>query len=399
MIREINIILSKLLPSEYRGYYKAWKGLLTPEEIDKIVEDVYNKTLKKLENENYKKELVEFLEEEICYKKYNLYPDVLSKNKYEKFINEFKSELNYTEENGYDNEKLARLYADNYTNFKYYIENKNAFKEQIDISKLYEKLFNGKFRIVLPFKVDESAIIRSYNQEFFNNEIKPLLKMLLTFYFTNYNTSNKIEDWNYNLEDFVLGYISNNKDNKKKISLGKIISEVLKNKKNIEEINNNKDNINKLNKLYNQRPAKKDDLLIVISRHPYDIAGMSTDRGWRSCMNIDLGIYKQFVLTDIIKGALIAYTVNKNDPNINKPLNRILIKPYYNKKNRKIDLNNPNFILNVSKIYGTELPGFQETVQKWLDEKWNNKFDKGNYKLNSRYYYRDDVDPLEIKKK
>ena len=124
MIKEINIIFSKLLPSEYRWYYKAWKGLLTPEEMDKIVEGVYNKTLKKLENENYKKELVEFLEEEICYKKYNLYPDVLSKNKYEKFINEFKSELNYTEENGYDNEKLARLYADNYTNFKYYVENK-----------------------------------------------------------------------------------------------------------------------------------------------------------------------------------------------------------------------------------------------------------------------------------
>ena len=29
-----------------------------------------------------------------------------------------------------------------------------------------------------------------------------------------------------------------------------------------------------------------DDLLVVISRHPYDIAGSDTDRNWTNCMTI-----------------------------------------------------------------------------------------------------------------
>ena len=60
-----------------------------------------------------------------------------------------------------------------------------------------------------------------------------------------------------------------------------------------------------------QRAAtRKADKLIVISRHPYDVAGMSTDRGWKSCMNLVDGINRHYVLRDVKQGSLVAYLIN-----------------------------------------------------------------------------------------
>ena len=39
--------------------------------------------------------------------------------------------------------------------------------------------------------------------------------------------------------------------------------------------------------------AKGSEYMIVISRHPVDIAGMSTDREWESCTELHLGAYYQ----------------------------------------------------------------------------------------------------------
>lgn len=70
------------------------------------------------------------------------------------------------------------------------------------------------------------------------------------------------------------------------------------------------------------------NLWIVISNHAYDIAGMSTNRDWTSCMNILNGENKEYVAADIEFGTLIAYIIDKNDTNIEHPYGRILIKPY-----------------------------------------------------------------------
>lgn len=72
--------------------------------------------------------------------------------------------------------------------------------------------------------------------------------------------------------------------------------------------------------------AKK--LMIVLSNHAYDIAGMSTDRKWTSCMNIITGSNRKWVKEDIKWGTVVAYLIEENDKNINNPLGRILIKPY-----------------------------------------------------------------------
>ena len=74
---------------------------------------------------------------------------------------------------------------------------------------------------------------------------------------------------------------------------------------------------------------------IVFSKHPVDIAGMSADRGWRSCMTIptkpeeEPGKNRKYVKCDVQEGTFIAYLIDSNDLNIKKPIGRVLIKPYY----------------------------------------------------------------------
>lgn len=72
--------------------------------------------------------------------------------------------------------------------------------------------------------------------------------------------------------------------------------------------------------------AKK--MMIVLSNHAYDIAGMSTDRKWTSCMNIISGSNSHWIKEDIKWGTIVAYLIEESDKNINNPLGRILIKPY-----------------------------------------------------------------------
>ena len=72
------------------------------------------------------------------------------------------------------------------------------------------------------------------------------------------------------------------------------------------------------------------EYLMVISKHPYDIGGMSTDRNWKSCMNLRGGEDRHYVEIDIELGTIISYLVEKNDKNIQDPVSRILIKPYIN---------------------------------------------------------------------
>lgn len=74
--------------------------------------------------------------------------------------------------------------------------------------------------------------------------------------------------------------------------------------------------------------ATSDNLMMVISDHAYDIAGMSTGRDWTSCMNITDGVNKEYVSCDIELGTIIAYLCESGDTNIRNPYARILIKPY-----------------------------------------------------------------------
>ena len=114
-----------------------------------------------------------------------------------------------------------------------------------------------------------------------------------------------------------------------------------------------------------------DDLLVVISRNPLDIAGMSTDRDWQSCTAIKGGgitpreyhthVAEWSVERYIEEGCLIAYIIKYDDmKNITHPIGRKLIIPYVNREGERC------LVINHKK-YGTWDSQANEIVNHWLD--------------------------------
>lgn len=116
---------------------------------------------------------------------------------------------------------------------------------------------------------------------------------------------------------------------------------------------------------------------VVISRHPYDIAGMSTDRNWTSCMDMGPKIeYKNrtktqgsnwdYVAADVKHGSIIAYLVSDSDRTpagkiaLRRPLSRILMKPYISSQGQAA--------YGVGRMYGVDSKQFAAFVEQWVAE-------------------------------
>lgn len=108
--------------------------------------------------------------------------------------------------------------------------------------------------------------------------------------------------------------------------------------------------------------AKGTQFYVVISSNPHDLASMSTGRGWTSCMNLIDGSNKQKVYCEVAGGGFIAYLVRANDKEIKNPIARVHIRRLDNKKGESVALPEES-------VYGTEVPGFLDTVKRWLQSK------------------------------
>ena len=159
----------------------------------------------------------------------------------------------------------------------------------------------------------------------------------------------ELEKKGYKIHDYIKGIAikTDNPNKHRQMKIGKLLSD------------------RALNIFANdeRRSSTKGEHIVVMSRHPYDIAGMSTDRGWTSCMNLDGGGEKDYVPLDIKYGSVIAYAVKNDDLNIQNPVCRIMIKPF-------VSSSHPDYIHfgMEDKVYGTEVPGFVETVLEWVNE-------------------------------
>jgi len=102
------------------------------------------------------------------------------------------------------------------------------------------------------------------------------------------------------------------------------------------------------------------DLQVVISRHPYDVIGMSTDRGWTTCHDLNDKRYGGEHLHNISRylrrGTLAAYVIRKSDRSIDNPISRGLIQKSF--RHLEVDYH----------VYGTNIPGFTEFLQNWVKE-------------------------------
>lgn len=184
----------------------------------------------------------------------------------------------------------------------------------------------------------------------------------------------------YEVEDYKAGLAT--KDGKRLVRIGKLLSDQPEIKK---VFDNDK----------TRAASKKNEKLIVISRHPYDIGGMSTDRGWNSCMRLtdkakgDMsgGEYEEYVPTEIEHGALVAYLIDADDPDIKNPMARVLIRPYIN-----TDDVNDVLLVASSNVYGGAPGAFLKTVDKWLEE-FNGRNLSGLYCMDVDKHYKDSDDP------
>lgn len=169
----------------------------------------------------------------------------------------------------------------------------------------------------------------------------------------------------YSVDDYITG-IAVDKTGKRRMRIGKLI----KDQELLKEFMNDP-----------QRAAHKDDFTCVISCHPYDVLTMSTGRRWdeTSCMRLDQpgksrgGVNQHIVKKDIAEGTLVAYAISPEDTNINKPHARLLIKPFIGAKGAI-------FFRVETAVYGTPIPGFKETISRWLRQV-NAKAASGVYEL------------------
>lgn len=163
----------------------------------------------------------------------------------------------------------------------------------------------------------------------------------------------------YVVDDYVSGYAVDSATGKRRMRIGRVL-------KSPEAINAFANDARRAG-------TKQADgqLVVVFSRHPYDIAGMSTDRGWSSCMNLIDGSNSHYVEQDVKHGSIIAYLVSKDDVNIRQPKARILMRVY--------KAGNRTGLFPAS-TYGTARPAFYATVSKWCSEV-NTEFFKIPYGL------------------
>lgn len=147
----------------------------------------------------------------------------------------------------------------------------------------------------------------------------------------------------------------------------------------VEQIEDLIDKYNKIPEVKLYRENKVKSFYIVFSKHRYDVAGMSTGRGWTSCMNLYTGINAQYVQHDVEAGTLVAYLVRNDDLNIKNPVARVAIKPF-------VSLEDPSNVLYQAeqKVYGTPPIGFLDEINRLLGAVQPNK--QGIFKLKDTLY-------------
>jgi hypothetical protein len=140
------------------------------------------------------------------------------------------------------------------------------------------------------------------------------------------------------------------------------------------------------------KTIKENNVQIVFSRHSYDIAGMSTDRGWTSCM--DLLSSKQvdntqYISKDIKYGTFIAYAIAEDDKNIENPIARLLCRPFINAQ----DSEDIIFVAE-NKVYGTVVENFKTEIKQILTDVQS--INIGKYDIQSKVYCDSDHQYIEV---
>jgi len=216
---------------------------------------------------------------------------------------------------------------------------------KVNIQELLAALKPSEFR---PFI--KEAVLRKEYKKYMDHVFKNKDRIYIPFEIIDieppYSIKSFLDRKGYSIKNYKEGLAQNEKG--RLIKIGKLLSQ----EKDLELIQEFNDS----------RSSTKQSLLIVISRHPYDIAGMTTGRHWEdtSCMEIGK-MGKTYIYKDIENGTLVAYIIREKDKNIKHPISRILLKQFINTKNYSDKILYPE-----RKMYGEQVKGFREALIEWL---------------------------------
>ena len=268
---------------------------------------------------------------------------------------------------------LAKLTEKQYAPYKELYE---SMKEEYD--KRYDHIFGvGNNRLYLEDNVKMEAV--DYSVDLFSSDFAKFVNFL-TNNLTEYYFENLYLDILYNRI-----YSKDGREYKLTKFMQLLTEQKLKNvtKEEYDYILNTYDVKEIIPYYISDLPPKsvlsdndKIKLSVVISRNPYDIAGMSTDRRWTSCMRLPDddpsiypgGAYHQHLMHDIELGTLVAYLIEPTDKNIDRPYARIAIKPYQNIKDKSIMLYPESKIYHDDSLDENIYEEFNKIVNNFLDK-------------------------------
>lgn len=189
------------------------------------------------------------------------------------------------------------------------------------------------------------------------------------------------EDYGFAVSDLTNGYaVQKNSGSKNVFKIGKLIQKFYK--KDLQDLEQrfkseklspaqyeNEKRLtgnywNDLDLKFNDR-VSLNSFLVVISKEIHDIASMSTGRGWTSCMTLGTGSHHGNVYCEVKNGGFIAYLIRSDDKNIRKPISRIHIRRFDNKRGNSLAIPEES-------IYGKDVPEFLNVVKDWLKSKQGN---------------------------
>jgi len=146
-----------------------------------------------------------------------------------------------------------------------------------------------------------------------------------------------------------------------------------------------------------QSTKSKIPLKVIISKHPHDVAGMSTDRHWASCMTMggkshtsgkeeESGVYSHHLRDDVEHGTHVAYLVHHDDDDIKRPVARIALKPHHG-------ITSGHTILKPEETeYGNSNHAFKKTVKDFAEKHYPMK--DIQYQKNSNLYDDDGTNTI-----
>ena len=241
--------------------------------------------------------------------------------------------------------------------------------------------FDGRYRkIIGKIEPDDTML-----------DVHPLYNTLEKMFVNNGYVLTKVS--------YVKGYVTKGKQ---QFKIGKILQKWGK------QQNDSifKDYVNGLLDAFRDDPLRQQNrkpYLVVVSKHPYDVLGASTDRNWTSCVNLGGGIIydskkeeskgmnSDRLVNSLHTPFMVSYLVDPDDVNtqgkimIQRPLSRILIYPFVAKDKPYHEYFDYNW--SIGDIYGILHQKFTNIVYSWVQELNETSSDSERFeRINDVYY-------------